>query len=97
MSSSDINPSNPEEEKHPEVRLEDLKTNSRYAHDFEELSKIGEGGFGQVFRARHKLDGHIYAIKKIKLSNTKPEENRRIKREVTYQADLQSPYIVRYF
>ena len=64
--------------------MEDLKESSRYAHDFEELGKIGEGGFGQVFKARNKLDGHIYAIKKIKLSKKNTEENRRIKREVTY-------------
>ena len=40
---------------------------SRYAADFEELGQIGEGGFGKVYKARHKLDGNIYAIKKIKL------------------------------
>jgi serine/threonine protein kinase len=37
--------------------------NSRYKNDFEELEKIGEGGFGRVYRARHKLDGRVYAIK----------------------------------
>ena len=40
---------------------------SRYENDFEELDKIGEGGFGEVFKARHRIDGNIYAIKKIKL------------------------------
>jgi len=40
---------------------------SRYANDFEELDKIGEGGFGEVYKARHRIDGNIYAIKKIKL------------------------------
>lgn len=43
---------------------------SRYATEFEELSFIANGGFGQVYQARHKLDGGIYAIKKIYLRYT---------------------------
>lgn len=76
--------------------LEKVEQVSRYQTDFIELEKIGEGGFGHVWKARHKLDGNIYAIKKVKLSNNN-EENRRIKREVTYLSSLNSPYIVRYF
>lgn len=38
---------------------------SRYFNDFTEIEKISEGGFGEVFKARHKIDNHIYAIKKI--------------------------------
>ena len=58
---------------------------SRYANDFIEVEKIGQGGFGTVYKARHKIDGNIYAIKKIKLdSKPNSEENRRIRREVTY-------------
>lgn len=70
---------------------------SRYYTDFIELEKIGEGGFGHVWKARHKLDGNIYAIKKVKLSKNNSEENKRIKREVTYLSSLNSPFIVRYF
>ena len=62
---------------------------SRYENDFEELDKIGEGGFGEVFKARHRIDGNIYAIKKIKLqSKPNSEENKRIRREVTYLSAL---------
>lgn len=38
---------------------------SRYRREFEELSFIAGGGFGRVYRARHKLDGIVYAVKLI--------------------------------
>ncbi|PWW78121.1 Serine/threonine-protein kinase [Tuber magnatum] len=38
---------------------------SRYANDFTELGRLGKGGFGEVVKARNKLDGNAYAIKKI--------------------------------
>ena len=60
---------------------------SRYANDFDELEEIGKGGFGIVYKAQHKLDGNIYAIKKIKLSRNN-EENKRILREIKYLSGL---------
>lgn len=33
--------------------------------DFEVLSKLGEGAFGQVYRVRRKLDSKEYAMKKV--------------------------------
>ncbi len=47
--------------------------------------------------ARHVMDGHIYAIKKIKLqSKSNSEANKRIRREFTYLSGLNNQYIVRY-
>ncbi|KAJ3105170.1 hypothetical protein HK100_003936, partial [Physocladia obscura] len=43
---------------------------SRYREEFDELSCLGKGGFGIVYKARNKLDGIDYAIKKVKLSCT---------------------------
>ena len=68
--------------------LDHVNQNSRYANDFEELEEIGRGGFGIVYKARHRLDGNIYAIKKIKLSDKDSEENKRIRREITYLSSL---------
>jgi NIMA (never in mitosis gene a)-related kinase 1/4/5 len=33
--------------------------------DFEVLSKLGEGAFGQVFRVKRLADGKEYALKKV--------------------------------
>jgi translation initiation factor 2-alpha kinase 4 len=38
---------------------------SRYASDFVELGNLGKGGYGQVVKARNRLDGREYAIKQI--------------------------------
>jgi len=38
---------------------------STYTRDFIEEEHLGSGGFGTVFRARHKVDGRSYAVKKI--------------------------------
>ena len=70
---------------------------NRYATDFQEIKKIGEGGFGKVYLARNIMDGHDYAIKKIKLqSKSNSEANKRIRREFTYLSGLNNQYIVRY-
>lgn len=42
---------------------------SRYHRDFEELNFIAGGGFGRVYRARNKLDGIEYAVKKVHIKN----------------------------
>lgn len=44
-----------------------LGSYSRFQSDFEVLGKLGKGGFGEVVKARNKLDGVVYAIKIIKV------------------------------
>lgn len=33
--------------------------------DFDVLNKLGEGAFGQVFKVKRKVDGQVYAMKKV--------------------------------
>ena len=58
-------------------------------------SRQGKGGFGSVVKARNKLDGRIYAIKKVKLRGT--ENDDKIFREVNALSRLNHRYIVRYY
>lgn len=43
---------------------------SRYHREFDEIGFIASGGFGKVYKARNKLDGTLYAVKKITLKST---------------------------
>ena len=36
-----------------------------YLTDFDEDELLGRGGFGHVVKARNKLDGRVYAVKKV--------------------------------
>ncbi|KAF9776613.1 hypothetical protein IL306_005159 [Fusarium sp. DS 682] len=67
---------------------------SRYAEDFIEEARLGKGGFGEVVKARMKLDGQIYAIKKIK---PRSQANlTEILKEVRLLSQLNHPAVVRY-
>lgn len=68
---------------------------SRYAAEWDELGRIGKGGYGEVVRARNKLDGRIYAIKKIKAKSAAELDG--VLSEVMLLSRLNHPYVVRYF
>lgn len=62
-----------------------------------ELDKmLGEGSFGQVFRARHKATGAIVAVKVVP-NNEGDEEADKIMGEIDILSKCNSPYIVGYF
>lgn len=42
---------------------------SRYYREFDELTFVAGGGFGKVFSARHRLDGIVYAVKKVTIKS----------------------------
>ncbi|CAH0482336.1 unnamed protein product [Peronospora belbahrii] len=72
---------------------------SRFVNEFEELSAIGKGGFGQVMLAENRLDGREYAIKRVGL-NLKHQTSKTLQkflREVKILALLDHPNIVRYY
>lgn len=67
-----------------------------YHSYFEEEMRIGRGGAGHVYRARNKIDGCIYAIKKIRLKGKKQSYINYILKEVFLLSRLQHQNIVRY-
>ncbi|KAK9238884.1 kinase-like domain-containing protein [Lipomyces kononenkoae] len=67
---------------------------SRYLQDFEEGQLLGRGAYGEVVRARNRLDGRFYAIKKIRHTQDKLTS---ILSEVMLLSRLSHQYVVRYF
>ncbi|KAI0354133.1 Serine/threonine-protein kinase [Trametes cingulata] len=67
---------------------------SRWKEDWEELEILGRGGYGEVVKARNKIDNRIYAVKRIKLRNV---QNDKIFREVNALSRLNHRFIVRYY
>ena len=81
----------------------------RFSREFELLGKLGRGGFGSVYLASNRMDGHQYAIKRI-LYNVGDNQgtSKRLDgslealqsiagKEVSSLASLDCPYIVRYY
>ncbi|CAO3656843.1 unnamed protein product [Mucor hiemalis] len=79
--------------------------NSRYDNDFVEINLLGKGGFASAFRARNKLDGIDYAVKKIRLGSDIEEESaqrkenpyEKIFREIKNLARLEHVNVIRYY
>jgi len=66
---------------------------SRYKEDFVEEGRLGKGGFGEVVKARKKLDGQIYAIKKITQKSS--ASLTEVLKEVRLLSQLSHPSVVR--
>lgn len=69
---------------------------SHYKREFEELAFIAGGGFGKVYRVRHKLDDTEYAVKKIFIRSNSIDSVRNYLAEVKTFASLNHSNIVQY-
>jgi serine/threonine-protein kinase len=60
------------------------------------LERLGEGGMGEVFKARHQLMNRIVAIKVIRKERlNNPDAVQRFHREIRMAASLDHPHLVR--
>lgn len=72
----------------------------RFVRDFDQVERIGAGNFSTVYKARNKLDGHQYAVKKtIRISRgaAQTQLNEIFALATMAAADAASLNIVRYF
>src|SRR5437773_10336153 len=63
---------------------------------FELESLAGEGGMGEVWRARDLRDGSVVAIKVLRERALEGDFARRFAREISVLAELRHPAVVRY-
>jgi translation initiation factor 2-alpha kinase 4 len=68
---------------------------SRYASDWVDQGRLGKGGYGEVVKARNKVDGRIYAIKKIKQKSASALTE--VLSEVMLLSRLNHQCVVRYY
>ena len=66
---------------------------SRLQAEYKFLAELGKGGFGSVGKYRNKLDGQVYAIKKVALIGNSSKEQK----EIELLSTLNHKNIVRYF
>lgn len=70
----------------------------RLTSDFEQIDVLGEGQFSVVLYARKRLDGQVYAIKKLKTQIMGDKGGNRMAREVYAHAALQGcPNLAQYY
>lgn len=68
---------------------------SRFDSEFVIGERIGKGGFGQVWKARHRMDGQFYAVKKIACASA--AELALLISETKLLSRLNHPFVVRYY
>ncbi|XP_076234696.1 eukaryotic translation initiation factor 2 alpha kinase Gcn2 [Calliopsis andreniformis] len=77
--------------------VQPLGAHSRITNEFQVLEWLGRGAFGDVLKVKNKLDGGIYAIKRIELNPKNKQLNRKITREVKLLSRMNHENVVRYY
>ncbi|KAG1682245.1 eIF-2-alpha kinase GCN2 [Nymphon striatum] len=77
--------------------VSDGSNQGRIKEEFQIIKWLGKGGFGDVVKVQNKLDGGIYAIKRIPLNPSSRLLNKKITREVKLLSRLNHENVVRYF
>ena len=65
-------------------------------HNFELISKLGEGSYSTVYKVRRKADLKMYALKKVKLKNLSEKEKQKALNEIRILASIKSDHIISY-
>eukprot|EP01028_Stygiella_incarcerata_P011660 TRINITY_DN669_c0_g1_i3.p1 TRINITY_DN669_c0_g1~~TRINITY_DN669_c0_g1_i3.p1 ORF type:complete len:813 (+),score=241.02 TRINITY_DN669_c0_g1_i3:101-2539(+) len=88
-------------EESPICPLETICCQDRFKREFDDLGMLGKGGFGSVYRARHRVDNCVYAVKKVRFVSKNHHLLERayskVIREVVSLAKLEHRNVVRYY
>ena len=82
-----------------EWRRHDSLEHMRHKTEFEMIQTLGRGAFGTTFQVRNKVDSNIYALKRVYLGKTAPDEQARrvLQKEVRVLSSLNHENVVRYY
>ena len=70
---------------------------NNYINEYEFVKFIKEGGFGEVYIAKHVLRGNLVAIKKTKIANLDADSLYNISRESMYLSTLKHKNIIKIY
>lgn len=74
------------------------KSNSYYEQCFDQLCKIGEGSFGEVFQVRSREDGKLYAVKKTKqFSRSENHRKERLEEVRRYRQFSNNEHCIKFY
>lgn len=59
--------------------------------NFQQLEKIGEGAYSEVFKVKRNSDQKIYALKEVRLGKLKEKEKENSLNEIRILASVASP------
>ncbi len=79
------------------VKLKRAATDANQLGQYRVVGKIGEGGMGKVYRARHMLLPRLTAIKLIRADRENEDAIRRFEREVRLTSQFTHPNTIRIF
>ena len=64
--------------------------------NYQKQGKLGEGTYGVVYKCKHKENGQVYALKRIRLESEEEGVPCTAIREISLLIDLDHPNIVKY-
>uniref|UniRef100_A0ACD5W959 Uncharacterized protein n=1 Tax=Avena sativa TaxID=4498 RepID=A0ACD5W959_AVESA len=67
----------------------------RRVDSFEKISKVGQGTYSSVYKARDLNTGKVVALKKVRFVNTDPESVRFMAREISILRKLNHPNVIK--
>ena len=75
-----------------------LSDTGRFQKDFENVTYLGSGRYGTVFKAKHKIDGTVYAIKVLKLNVKEDDDLMKFKgtKHFNLMSNISHDCVVRY-
>ncbi|CAG2168081.1 unnamed protein product, partial [Oppiella nova] len=74
-----------------------LPESNSYAILFRNPVLVGSGGFGKVYKVRHKIDKHRYAVKIVELNDFTESQKQKAFREMKVLVKVRSEYVVQYY
>jgi serine/threonine protein kinase len=66
----------------------------RFTTDFTRISYLGRGAFGEVYKVRNQIDGQVYAIKRILISDDRKD---KVLREARLLSSVTHDRITRFY